>query len=241
MSKKEIVQLIGLIIAFTAVLIALLAWFFPYNSVGNSPLIKNSENVVSSNEDTSVLADCKPILFFDDFNSSETNQKYTGDNVSVVNDRLKLIVNDSERGAMTSSLGQYDAFTIEFFVFPVGEIYDGSANIIFGKHDDESYELQLRLRDHQFQFLKNELRNGQIQLTGIGWTTDPGIELGSYFTKIKLSADPGTYTFWVNDKQIYTFIDNDNPFLRGNLYLGIGSGETSPVSMEIDNVTVCGH
>jgi len=185
---------------------------------------------------------CQPVLLAEDFNNPEDASAYIVEGVTSLTDgRLRFSISEAHTGESIPLFGQYEAFTLEFSVFPVGEIFDESVNILFLYHSGGWYEWQIRPRRHEFSILKVTRQNDQPDtIEGMGWTTSSVIDLGPTYTLIRLDVEAGRFALWINDQYVHTFED-ENPYLRGQVRIGIGAGEVAPVTMEIDNLFICGH
>ena len=152
---------------------------------------------------------------------------------------MRFIIKDAHIGEAYKVYGQYEKFFLEFEAYPVGEIFDASINILFLRHEGGYYEYQVRPRTKQFQFLRKSIVDGVADLSGIGWTKNERISLGEKFTLMQLIAKHGEYELRINHEKIYTYVD-PNPYLRGEIFIGAGAGETVPITIDIDNIRVCG-
>jgi hypothetical protein len=188
---------------------------------------------------------CRPVLWVEDFSDASAVNTYglgsdSSNRIVVERQRAHIYVNNAETGLAFPLFGQYEAFILEFKVYPVGEIYDGSVNILFLKHGSGWYELQIRLRRQQIQFLKyevNELGESRV-ISGVGWSNRSGIDLGDVATLMRLEVKGGQFNLFVNGNQVFEYSDPE-PYLRGQIELGSGAGAVAPITIAIDDVLIC--
>ena len=184
---------------------------------------------------------CAPVLLVETFEDEATIDTYVKTGLTEArHGRLRFSMEYPHMGDEIPMFGEYEAFTLVFKMYPVGEISDGSVNVAFLTHSDGRYEILLRPRTHEYGWMKYKGEQGSREfVTGQGWVTSEAVTLGTTYTLIRLDVIGGKFTMWVNGAQVAILTDED-PYLRGGIALGIGAGDKSPISFEIDEVYICG-
>lgn len=250
----------GVALTLIALVVALIAWLAPFSPIGPSPLAQRltptstvaaaptseptiEPTIILTPAPQSEPVTCGPILLSEDFDEDTIDLAYVDGNPAIVRDgRLRFVINQAKTGNSYRLYGQYEEFSLWFEAYPLGDIFDASVNVLFLAHSGGLYEYQIRLRQHQLQMFKTTHQDGQPDsLEGsIGWHEIAQIDLGRASTTVQLDVKRGVFVLWVNDQQVHRYED-PNPFLRGEIQIGIGAGEVAPISMAIDNIQVCAY
>jgi len=102
-----------------------------------------------------------PLLFSEDFENAARNQQYTHcpNFFTVVDGRLRVTVANSYSGCAVQLSNEYEEFVFTAYVHPVGDVHDGSINIIFGQADGRAYEVQYRPEEEQINHIETSTRS----------------------------------------------------------------------------------
>ncbi len=184
------------------------------------------------------------VLLSETFNSPDRNREYLPSDpnaVSFIGDRLRFTPLQPRTGYTVTLPGQYEDFALEFSVFPVGDLYDTSVNILVRHHGEGWYEFQIQLRTSGVAAFKaTRLPGDQVDtLIVADWQTRQEISLGVNSTRVRVEAEGKVFTLWVNQRKVISFEDPAvHTNLRGSILLGVGSGETNNIPVEIDDIEI---
>jgi hypothetical protein len=215
-------------------------------ATAESRLTEAAKASIPQNTSTPVVFYCKPLLLSERFDKNNNNFKsyLFQEPLEVINGKLRLTMNQTFTGVVFNLPGQYETFsTIEFEAYPVGEISDASVNIVFLKQGDDWYEYQVRPRQHSFQFRRLIYSPDPDQRKVVfeqGWTENPSVGFGEQSMLVRVAIQKGQFSLFINNEFITTITD-PNPLLRGEVMVGIGTGEITPITIDIDNIKICGN
>jgi hypothetical protein len=170
-----------------------------------------------------------PLLFSEDFENATRNQQYTPCQAfTIVDGRLRVTIENSYSGCAVQLPNGYEEFVFTAYVRPVGDVQDGSINIIFGQAGDHSYEVQYRPEKEQVNFIetaKNANREKAVVFT-TGWLNVPGTPFNDSENKIKLVVTRRSFDFWINDVEFFRYMSSaDLPYFKGTISVGAGAGK----------------
>jgi len=120
-----------------------------------------------------------PLLFSEDFENAERNKQYLPcPAFTIQQDRLRITVDHSFSGCAVALPNEYGDFTFTASLFPVGDVYDGSANILFKQGGDGGYEIQLRPNKQEINFIETVKNSDQESpvIYSTGWMPSPAIK-----------------------------------------------------------------
>lgn len=176
-----------------------------------------------------------PLLFTEDFEGEDANQYdlhpgFERNKIEIRNGRLQFEINESTTGEAVQLPGIYQEFSLAFSVYPIGELFDESVNILFLKTDQGWYEFWLRLRQgSMYAYKENDNdQDGVVSLHAEDRDND-AISLGSNATRIQVDVEKGEFTLFINGKKVGTFIDPDNSYQFGLIEIGAGAGDVPGV------------
>jgi hypothetical protein len=195
-------------------------------------------------QSTPVSFHCKPLLLSENFDGDFSQYSYYTSKkpIEVSNGKLRFTIDKLfVYGDTIKLFGQYEVFSVEFEAYPVGEIFDASVNVLFLQHGGGGYEYQIRPRLHTFQYLRIVHLNGQNDVvSGQGWTENSNIDFGEKSMLVRVNVQVGEFSLYINNNLVATMTDPD-PYFRGEVRVGVGAGDVSPITMDIDNIRICGN
>ncbi len=219
-----------------ALFLGAIAWLAPFSPIGRSPF-------APSLTPTPLFAGCQPVLLTEDFgnsNGGSANADFPA-KWTIRNGRLRFVISSPETGLSYPLDGQYEQYILSFSAYPVGDVFDASINILIMENPGGFFELRVRPRSKQYMAFKSIRKPGEAEsnLVFSDWTEHKSVALGAEETRIQLEVKRGFYALYVNGEPVVHYVDQD-PYLRGTIDLGVGAGKNAPISIEIDNVRICG-
>lgn len=183
-----------------------------------------------------------PLLFSEDFENTERNQQYTVcEFFTIEQGRLRITIPQRYFGCAITLPNGYDEYTFAASVYPVGEVHDGSINLLFGQNHNISYEIQFRPNARQFNFIERAKISDQetrINFT-TGWKETSGSTFNPVENKIRLTVTKHAMDFWFNDDPIFLDMTAGEFSLdQGTIGIGVGAGEVGGIAFEFDNIEI---
>ena len=227
-TKNSVARLLASIILalfLIASLYALTSIDYPL-LIGHWPII-NSEAVLLYSEDFENEAISRPYL---------ENTKFVTWRLG----RLRFDFPDAPMGQAILLPGEYDNFLLEFDVYPVGDVFDASVNILFNWTENSWDEVQVRPNTREFSFFRGEKdEKNSLEWTCVFdgcWVSSDKIHVRSPM-KFYLEASGDDVVLWVNS-MLVARVMNVPPERMGQILVGCGSGSKSGVILEVDNIRV---
>lgn len=183
-----------------------------------------------------------PLLFSDDFGNATRNRQCTVcPGFTIVEGRLRVTVEDRNMGHDILLPYEYEEFAFTIYVHPVGDMHDGSVNIIFGQAGDHSYEIQYRPEKEQVNFTETTTNSNQEKTVAFttGWVGVPEAPFNDSGNKVKLVVTRRSFDLWVSDVEVFQYMSPvDFPYFKGRIGIGAGAGGAGGVAFEFDNIEI---
>jgi len=184
-----------------------------------------------------------PLLFSEDFENTTRNQQYTHcpEFFTIVDGRLRVTVANSYSGCAVQLPNEYEEFVFTTYVHPVGDVHDGSINIIFGQADGRAYEIQCRPKEEQVNVIGTVTNaNGEKTTSFIsGWLDYSVFPFTNPENEVRLIVTRRSFDLWINGSQALRYMSTaDNYYLNGKISIGAGTGEVGGIAFEFDNIEI---
>lgn len=181
-----------------------------------------------------------PLLYSESFDNPVPEGWYSDTTgVTLANGRLRFFFDYAPAGQSVQLPGEYELFSLAFSVYPIGEMFDESVNILYEVNEEGWYEIWIRLRDGSiFAFETSRSRDYAWTELTVEDLESEAIVLGPRATRIQLDVEVGEHILYINGKRAAVIKDPSEPFSSGHIEIGAGAGQKPNVGVEIDNIEI---
>lgn len=184
----------------------------------------------------------RPLIFSEDFDHAERNQQYASCKFfTIEQSRLRITPPQSYCGCAVQLPNEYDEYTFTASVYPVGEVHDGSVNLLFGGDNNIWYEIQFRPNVKQLNFIETIKNPGQDPHINFitGWVETPGSTFNHAENKLRLTVTKHAIDFSFNEVPIFLNTTGGEFSLPGGtISIGVGAGEVAGIAFEFDKIEI---
>lgn len=183
-----------------------------------------------------------PVVLSEKFDNEERNRHYTPCAAFTIHqERLRVTVAESHSGCAITLPNEYEDFTLTASIYPVQDVQDGSANILFRQNGNGWYEIQFRPARQQFNFIdwgRNVNGEAYIKYT-TDWKPTPSTFLNDSENKMRLTVTNYWMDFTFNEVPVFKYTSPvELAFDRGAISIGAGAGEVGGIAFEFDNLEI---